>query len=166
MPEIFSLIRHAKSSWSDLTISDHDRPLNKRGKFDAPLMAKRYRMKHSLPPMILSSTAKRAFFTAKEFSKIYGMSKNDIKQDTSLYHCDENQIEEHVALLPNRIKHVLLFAHNPGITYFANNYSKINIDNVPTTGIVTFTCSTQQETWESFVDNMMLTEFIYPKMFK
>jgi phosphohistidine phosphatase len=58
------LMRHAKSSWKDAMLSDHDRPLNKRGKREAPHMGRLLRENGAVPDLIISSTAKRARKTA------------------------------------------------------------------------------------------------------
>ena len=86
------LIRHAKSSWDDTNLDDFERPLNKRGKKDAPNMAKRLKEKGGTPDFMISSPAVRAFDTCKEFAKILGYDKNKIKTDKRLYHADEDQI--------------------------------------------------------------------------
>ena len=62
------LIRHAKSSWDEPGISDFDRPLNERGKKDAPIMAKRVKEKAIELDHLISSPAKRAKKTAKYFA--------------------------------------------------------------------------------------------------
>jgi len=54
------ILRHAKSSWKHPELSDHDRPLNKRGKRDAPIIGKLLRKKGLVPDVIFSSTAVRA----------------------------------------------------------------------------------------------------------
>ena len=59
------ILRHAKSSWKDPALADHDRPLNKRGKSDAPRMGALMRQLGLIPELILSSTAKRAYITAE-----------------------------------------------------------------------------------------------------
>ena len=64
-----SIIRHAKSSWKDLGVPDHERPLNKRGRHDAPLMGKLLRDQNITPDLIISSTAIRAETTAKLVAK-------------------------------------------------------------------------------------------------
>ena len=66
------ILRHAKSSWKHPDVNDHDRPLNKRGKRDAPYMGELLRDKHLVPDFIISSTAKRARSTAKAVAKAAG----------------------------------------------------------------------------------------------
>ena len=64
------ILRHAKSSWKNLDLSDHDdRPLNKRGKNDAPRLGKLLRKENLIPDVIISSTAIRAHDTAKAVAK-------------------------------------------------------------------------------------------------
>ena len=67
------LIRHAKSSWDNLQLSDFERPLNDRGKNDAPLMAKRVKERKIKIERFISSPAKRAKKTAAIFMDEYGM---------------------------------------------------------------------------------------------
>ncbi len=69
------LVRHAKSSWNDLTLSDFDRPLNDRGKDDAPQMAKRIKDKKIKIDLFISSPAKRAKKTANIFMEIFDENK-------------------------------------------------------------------------------------------
>ncbi len=70
--------RHAKSSWKDPGLDDHDRPLNKRGKKDGPRMGRLVREEDLIPDLILSSTAVRAKNTAKEVAEISGYSGRSI----------------------------------------------------------------------------------------
>jgi phosphohistidine phosphatase len=78
------ILRHAKSSWKHPDVSDHERPLNKRGKRDAPRMGELLQDKHLVPDFIVSSTAKRAHSTAKAVAKAAGY-KGDITLNQSLY---------------------------------------------------------------------------------
>ena len=63
------LIRHAKSDWGNPLLADIDRPLNERGKRDAPRMAQRLLDRGELPGLLISSPARRAFRTARYFAK-------------------------------------------------------------------------------------------------
>ena len=76
------IIRHAKSSWDDFSIKDFDRPLNERGKKDAPMMAKRLLKKNISIDTFISSPAKRARKTAEAFVKEY-------KEKDQLFFFDE-----------------------------------------------------------------------------
>jgi phosphohistidine phosphatase len=72
------LVRHAKSSWKDLSLDDFDRPLNKRGKINAPLMGEKLKERQIMPDLILSSPAKRARKTATTIAKKIGYPKKKI----------------------------------------------------------------------------------------
>ena len=86
------IVRHAKSSWDLAGITDFDRPLNERGKRDAPRMAKRLKEKRVNPDLMLSSPAKRALSTCKRFAEGLGYAKDKIKTERGLYHADEDEI--------------------------------------------------------------------------
>ena len=158
------IIRHAKSSWSDPTESDFDRGLNERGKRDAPRMAKRLKEKEIYPDLMLSSPAKRAFSTAKRLAEVLNYSKRNIKTEEKLYHADEDTILSVIHNIKDKHNIVLLFGHNPGLTDFVNTLAaeEINIDNVPTCGIVAFNLFV--ESWKdvSWASAKMLF-FDYPK---
>ena len=78
------LLRHAKSSWKKLNITDHDRSLNKRGKKDAPKMGKVIKELDIVPDLIISSPAKRAMDTAKLIAENCKYKKN-IEMNPLLY---------------------------------------------------------------------------------
>jgi phosphohistidine phosphatase len=135
------IVRHAKSSWEEESLSDFERPLNDRGKRDAPSMAKRLKERDVVPDLMLSSPAKRALSTARRMAKVLEYNKENIKTDRRLYHADAEMIIS--VLQETRQKHntVLVFGHNPGLTDFVNammSENKMLIDNVPTCGIVAF----------------------------
>jgi phosphohistidine phosphatase len=134
------LIRHAKSSWDDPEMDDFVRPLNERGKKDAPRMGKRLKQKGLTPDFMISSPATRALNTCKVIAKILNYPNEKIQVDKRLYHASEEQLLKIVQELKDRPNDeeeiVLLFGHNPGLTDFANELLNANIDNIPTCGIV------------------------------
>ncbi|MBL0741263.1 SixA phosphatase family protein [Chryseolinea lacunae] len=134
------IIRHAKSSWEDPLQGDHDRPLNERGKRDAPRMGKRLKEKNIHPDAMVSSTAKRALSTAKRIAKVLEFPKDSIKKEKTLYHADEVTLLSTVQELNDKLNTVMLFGHNPGLTDFVNTLMdrEQDIDNVPTCGVVAF----------------------------
>lgn len=127
------LVRHAKSSWDDPFLNDHDRPLADRGIADAPKMAKRLKKKGIVPDLILSSTALRAAETAKITAKILGGSEDDISWEKGLFHAAPNQILKIIRMQKDSFNTLLVFGHNPGfndlITYLGGD-----LDNLPTSG--------------------------------
>ena len=135
------IIRHAKSSWDDPDLSDFQRPLNERGKRDAPRMGKRLKEKDLHPDVVLSSPARRALSTAKRICKEIGFEKANIRTDRRLYHADEEAI---LAVLREiRDKHDLafIFGHNPGLTDFVNLIARDDTEaNAKGKGVIFLTC--------------------------
>lgn len=132
------VIRHAKSSWDATNVDDFERPLNGRGKLDAPRMGKRLKEKEIHPDLMLTSPARRALSTSKKIGKILGYPKDNIKTDRQLYHADEETILSVVQGIKDKFNHVILCTHNPGLTDFVNTLmnGEFDIDNIPTCGVV------------------------------
>src|SRR5580765_3320693 len=114
------LIRHAKSSWDHISMDDLDRPLNDRGKRDAPMMAERLLDCNLEIDAFISSPAKRARKTAEIFSKVFGQGKKHVEIKEELYEAGENDFASVIENLPDDLNVVAIFSHNPGITDFAN----------------------------------------------
>lgn len=108
------ILRHAKSSWRHQDVNDHDRPLDKRGKRDAPYMGELLQDKHLVPDFIISSTAKRARSTAKAVAKAAGY-KEDITLNQSLYAAPPTAYIDVLRDLSNEYVRVLMVGHNPGL---------------------------------------------------
>jgi len=133
------LVRHAKSSWDSVEMDDFDRPLNERGEKDAPHMAKLLKHRDVLPDRMITSPANRALSTCRMFAKVLDFEKRKIISEPKLYHAGQETILEVLGSLSEHkgeVDVVLLFGHNPGLTYFANDLLNISIDNIPTCGIV------------------------------
>lgn len=130
------LIRHAKSSWSNPDLSDFDRPLNDRGRRDAPRMGKRLKEKAIAPDLMLSSPANRAITTCREIASVLGYDESRIKTDKRIYHASEEELINILSELQDTQKTVMLFGHNPGFTNFANALLSEHIMNIPTCGVV------------------------------
>jgi len=154
------LIRHAKSSWDDSSVSDFDRPLNERGKKNAPEMAVRLHDKGIKPDMLVSSPAKRAKQTAKAFQKILDIQNLELVDE--LYLASADAFARVISNLPARINTVAIFSHNPGITEFANLLSTTRIDNMPTASI--FAVKADVKDWSEFTaQHTRFWFFDYPK---
>ena len=136
MPKTLYLVRHAKSSWKNAGLTDEERPLNKRGKHDAPLMGNLLRQKSEMPDVIISSPAKRALSTAKLFASELGYAKENIVVKEELYMADVSDFLEIIRNINDSAESIMLFGHNPGITYFVNFISGSDIENLPTAGTV------------------------------
>jgi phosphohistidine phosphatase len=142
------LIRHAKSDWADASLSDFDRPLNQRGKNDAPVMAHRLLDKRIKIDNFISSPAKRARKTAAVFAEVYKRNKEDIVLKNELYEAGEDVFFEVIAGADNKHDSIAIFSHNPGITGFANLLTDARIDNIPTCGI--FAVQIDCKKWSDF----------------
>jgi len=114
MVKALLVFRHAKSSRSDDTLDDHDRPLNKRGNRTAPLMGKWIAKQNAVPELILSSTAKRAKSTAKKAAKAMGY-KGEIRYDKSLYLAQPSAYLKALQSYATSQTRVMLVGHNPGL---------------------------------------------------
>lgn len=157
-------VRHAKSSWGDMSLEDHERPLNKRGKRDAPYMAEQMLAREEKADLMITSSARRARATARCFRKAQELPKERLLVDKRLYHASIETILEVIQELPNEQKVIYLFAHNPGLTYIANHFSIKMIDNVPTTGVIKVVSKSAE--WIDFDPNhASMQAFYYPKMF-
>jgi len=108
------ILRHAKSSWKHPKLTDHDRPLNKRGKRDAPRMGEILRSEHLIPEAIISSTAARAHATAEAVAKASGY-KGKIALNGSLYAAGPEAYLKVLHGLSNDSVRVLVVGHNPGL---------------------------------------------------
>lgn len=156
------IMRHAKSSWDDPGLSDADRPLNDRGKRDAPRMARRLKEKEITIDLMLSSPAKRALSTCKKVSEVFDYPEENIKISKSLYHASEDGMLEVVQGLHENLDSVMIFGHNPGLTDFVNSLTKQVIPNVPTSGVAA--CTFNVDSWKDISwGTGELAFFDYPK---
>jgi phosphohistidine phosphatase len=130
------LMRHAKSSWKDPWLTDHQRPLNKRGKKAAPEMGRRLKKRGVRLDAVVSSDARRATDTAKAVADVLRMRPTTIRLEADLYHADADEIVEIVCRLNDSWEQVMVVGHNPGFTEVANRFYSDPIANLPTAGIV------------------------------
>ena len=135
MKKLF-LIRHAKSSWDHPDVPDFERPLNKRGKRDAPFMGNLLFKQKIKPDAIITSPAVRALTTAEIFAKELGYPKKKIIRDENMYECGLGDLEDIVQSISDDFSTVLLFGHNPAITSYSNHLGNRYIDGLPTCAIV------------------------------
>jgi phosphohistidine phosphatase len=108
------ILRHAKSSWSNPGLADIDRPLNKRGKHDAPRMGDLLREQELIPDVILSSPALRARKTAQAVSEACSCP-GEIEIIADFYPGDPETFINTLVSVPDQIDSVMIVAHNPGL---------------------------------------------------
>lgn len=158
------LVRHAKSSWDNPNLDDHERPLNSRGKRDAPYMANLLKEKIELPNLIISSTAKRALSTAEIFAEIFFIKPDEFIRDKNLYNASSYELLSIINNLPNEFQRVMIFAHNPGLTMLTNHIGDNYIDNIPTCGMVEI--HFEVNSWKEIEYNKgNIIKFEYPKKY-
>ncbi|MBE7171417.1 MAG: histidine phosphatase family protein [Williamsia sp.] len=155
------LIRHAKSS-QEFGVDDFDRPLNDRGKRDAPAMGKRIRDREIRIETFVSSPAKRASQTAGLFAGKYGFAEEAIRYVPALYLAAPAALRKVIEEIDDQYSSAAIFAHNPGLTDLANELTNIRIDNMPTCSI--YAVSVQTERWADFMAaEKQYLFFDYPK---
>ena len=157
------LVRHAKSSWTDLSLDDIDRPLNPRGLRDAPFMASYCRSKKLIPELIATSPARRATATARFFQKEFESELTDFLTESDLYFGGERDWLHLIESLDDAINFAAFFSHNPTITHLTNTFTSDFLDNVPTCGVVHLVSNI--ESWSEFsTSNTVLKNYYFPKL--
>lgn len=127
------LMRHAKSSWKDSDVPDHERPLKKRGQRDAEKMGKMLKSKKLVPDLIISSTATRAEKTAEIVAKASKYEAEIVYSD-SLYMAEPADIMKVVKDHAKKQKTVLVIGHNPGLEAFLQIMTG-KVESLPTGSI-------------------------------
>jgi len=156
------LVRHAKSSWEKFSVTDAERPLNERGKRNAPEMAERLIQKNVRIDSFLSSPAKRALGTARLFIEVYGRGPSEIIVAPELYLASMAAFTQTIINAPENSSSIALFSHNTGITEFANSLSENKIVHIPTCGVFAVNCPIDY--WRDFQTGINEFYFFdYPK---
>ena len=156
------LIRHAKSSWNDSSLTDFERPLNERGKHDAPAMANKIHDRKININLFVTSPAKRAKKTADFFMTAYDAKEKNLLVIPTLYEASIKNFYNAVENFPDKNDVVALFAHNPGITDFINSLECYPVYEMPTCGV--FAVEIKTEKWIDFrTSEKQFLFFDYPK---
>ncbi|GAB3193965.1 phosphohistidine phosphatase [Pontibacter aydingkolensis] len=159
------ILRHAKSSWDFDELSDHDRPLNKRGRNDAQLMGQELSGRGAIPALIVSSSAVRAITTATLVGREMKFETEDIVVTDKIYGADKHELLDVVHNTPSDVDSVMLVGHNEPISEFANMLSPEHVVSLPTTGVValSFNC----DSWYDISkENASLLFYDFPKNYK
>lgn len=142
------ILRHGKSSWSDARLSDHDRPLNKRGKRDAPRMGELLRDEELAPDLIISSTAKRALKTAEAVAEACQF-EGQILPTRELYHGDPESYFSVLQRWGGNSDVVMVVGHNPGVEELLESLTGV-WERMPTTALAEVRVDAQD--WSSMSD--------------
>jgi phosphohistidine phosphatase len=108
------ILRHAKSSWDDTSLDDVERPLNARGRDDAPRMGDVLRDSSLIPDVIITSNAVRAHTTALAVAEAAGCT-SAVVVDPRLYHASPEDVLAVLNTVPADASIVLIVGHNPGL---------------------------------------------------
>ncbi len=127
------ILRHAKSSWNYPELSDYDRPLNSRGKRDAPRMGKYLRQQSLIPDRILTSSAKRARKTANKVAKSCDYT-GKVKKIEAFYDAVPGVYFEVLQGLPDKYQCVMVVGHNPTMERLVNHLTG-QIERMPTAAL-------------------------------
>ena len=139
------VMRHAKSSWSDASLEDHDRPLNKRGRRDAPRIAQELHNLEWIPDRIRVSSSVRTVETLELMEAISGNSTIDV--EPGLYHSNISTLLQAVEELEEG-KTTMILSHNPGSEILVHQLSN-RLEVMPTAAAALF--EKQRKGWR-FVD--------------
>jgi len=154
-------MRHGKSDWKDETLSDHERPLNQRGRRDIPLMTSVMTQKYPKPDYIASSDSARTTETIEGIQRL-GFSIDEIIFKKDLYLAPLDRLESELAGLDNKVETALICAHNPGIADFINKLcGGSEFYEVPSLGMALIVLNINE--WsEIFSADARLVRFDYP----
>jgi phosphohistidine phosphatase len=157
------LVRHAKSSWKYPELDDFERPLNKRGRRDAPLMGKVLAKRGVAPDLIVTSPANRAAMTARIIAHGLGFALERIRFTESAYTADYEDYLEILEQVDEGVAAVMLVGHNPGLTRLANSVADHPVGNIPTSAV--YCAELDIETWGDIGGGCgRFSFFEYPKL--
>jgi phosphohistidine phosphatase len=150
------IVRHAKSSWDYESISDIDRPLKLKGIQNAYEMARRIKIRNTLPDLMITSPANRAIHTAIIFARVFEFPLDRIIIEENLYGAEEKSLMDMIKKTDNKLSSLMIFGHNPEFTNFANIFIKDTIDNISTAGIVSLVFDTDD--WKDIGQKKLVSE--------
>ena len=111
------LLRHAKSSWKNEDLPDHDRPLAGRGRSAAKAIARHMRAKAIEPELVLCSTALRVRQTLERIEPALG--RRSVRVEAALYGASARSLLERLRAVPDTVSSVMIIGHNPGLKQLA-----------------------------------------------
>lgn len=155
------LLRHAKSSWKNAELADFERPLNKRGKNDAPRMGELLKREGIVPDLIISSSAERAIATAKAVASACGYD-SEIQTTRHFYHAWPDDYIDVINNVSNECDRVMVVGHNPGMESLNEELTGEWI-RMPTAALVQIALGINQWSKLSLGSTEELVNFWWPK---
>jgi phosphohistidine phosphatase len=162
------LLRHAKSSWADRTLSDHERPLAPRGRRDAKLIAKHLLRLGDEPELVLCSSAAR---TRETFDLVRpALGKATVTIEDGLYGARSDELLARIRAVPDAVASVMLIGHNPGLQELAVLLASAGDElerleaKFPTAALATLALA---KTWSRVAPgDATLTAYVVPKQLR
>ena len=155
------LVRHAKSSWEDDSLSDSQRPLNKRGQKNVLEMGRRLAASGLKPDLIIASPAVRALTTARQLASAIGYDQAAIVQNRQLYFEGKSAMLKLIQQTAPGVKSLMLVGHNPDMTSLLNSLCGFQVVNMPTCAIASI--QFKQDWAEVSYERGFLFDYDFPK---
>ena len=156
------LVRHAKSSWTDMTLGDFDRPLNSRGLRDAPEMGRRMKLRNIRPDLVLCSPARRTRQTVELLLRELGVSNAAVQFVEAIYEASIADLLHLVRSIPDPVNSAMIVGHNPSIGCLVDQLSGQRLERMPTCAVATLEADTDH--WKAFgSQTARLIDFDYPR---
>ncbi len=156
------VLRHAKSSRDNPQLKDFARPLTASGLADTKLIGSRLRESGVEINAIVSSPAERTRQTADLFAQHLGLPAESVSCSAELYFAGAPMLRQAVSRFDDSHSVAMLVGHNPAVTDFVNELGALEIENVPTCGLLKFEVTIQK--WQEIGEaQAKLVDFDYPK---
>ena len=159
------LVRHAKSSWKDSSLSDIERPLNERGRKSAGLIGDLLSKRNTRLDRMYTSPANRALSTARLLAGSMNYPVDSIRVREELYEGSIGRMLSVIRDTPADIASVMLIGHNPAIQLLAEQLSPFEENAFPTCAVLHL--EFEMESWESIDDVQgSIRAYEYPKKYR
>lgn len=156
------LVRHAKSSWKYPKLDDFERPLNKRGRKNAPFMGSILRKLNVSPDLVISSPASRAAMTARTIAAALNYPLENIHYSEAIYEFGEKALIDVVKQIDDAVNQAMVVGHNPATNGLANYIGDQPVGNIPTCGV--FCVELEISSWKNISAHCGTVKFFeYPK---
>jgi phosphohistidine phosphatase len=154
-------MRHAKSSWNQADLNDHERPLNERGFRVASQWGEFIQEKSWTPDLIIGSTAKRVIQTIEMMSQAWPALPT-IVHDELLYLATSETIVRFIRNFDPNLNTVMLVGHNPGMEFLISSL-RHEETHVPTATLVRLEINCKFSDFDISQDHYRVTDFLRPK---
>lgn len=157
------LVRHAKSSWDDISLADFDRPLNNRGLKNAPDMGQRLAERAVVVDQIISSPALRAMTTAQLIAQQIDYDTQTIEPNRRLYFEGIPAMMDIIHQLDRSLASVMIVGHNPDISRLLNRLCGFQVSDMPTCAIAKIGFNLDNDWLEVAFGSGKMIAYDYPK---